>query len=51
MLGHLLAPGFGLEEAAEMPDPGSFTGRDAFIANMAKLEQSFEELRVEPLRE
>jgi ketosteroid isomerase-like protein len=48
-LGHLLAPDFGLEEAAEIPDPDSFTGRDAFIANMAKLEESFEELRLEPL--
>ena len=48
-LGHLLARDFGLEEATEMPDPGSFTGRDAFIANMAKLEESFKELRLEPL--
>ena len=48
-LGHLLAPDFGLEEAAEIPDPERFTGRDAFIANMAKLEESFEELRLEPL--
>ena len=48
-LGHLLAPDFGLEEATEVPDPDSFTGRDAFIANMAKLEESFEELRLEPL--
>jgi ketosteroid isomerase-like protein len=48
-LGHLLAPDFGLEEAAEIPDPDSFTGRDAFIANMAKLEESFEELGLEPL--
>jgi ketosteroid isomerase-like protein len=49
VLGHLLAPDFGLEEAAEVPDPASYTGRDAFIANMAKLEESFEELRLEPL--
>jgi ketosteroid isomerase-like protein len=48
-LGHLLAPDFALEEAAEMPDSDSFTGRDAFIANMAKLDESFEELRLEPL--
>jgi ketosteroid isomerase-like protein len=48
-LEHLLAPDFGLEEAAQMPDPGTFTGRDAFIANMAKLEESFEELRLEPV--
>jgi ketosteroid isomerase-like protein len=44
----LLAPDFRLEEAAELPDPGAFTGRDAFIANLAKLEESFEELRMEP---
>ena len=48
-LGHLLAPEFELEEAAEVPDPASYTGRDAFIANMAKLEESFEELRLDPL--
>jgi ketosteroid isomerase-like protein len=47
--GHLLAPDFGLEEATEVPDPASYSGRDAFIANMAKLEESFEELRLEPL--
>ena len=46
---HLLAPNFGLEEAAEVPDPGDYIGRDAFIANMAKLADSFEELRLEPL--
>jgi len=48
-LAHLLAPDFGLEEAAEVPDPASYSGRDAFIANMAKLEESFDELRLEPL--
>jgi ketosteroid isomerase-like protein len=48
-LGDMLAPEFGLEEAAELPDPASYTGRDAFIANMAKLEESFEELRLEPV--
>jgi ketosteroid isomerase-like protein len=47
--GHLLAPDFELEEAVELPDPGAFTGREAFIANMAKLEESFEELRMEPV--
>jgi ketosteroid isomerase-like protein len=46
---HLLVPDFGLEEGAEVPDPGNYTGRDAFIANMAKLEESFEQLRLEPL--
>lgn len=48
-LGDMLAPEFRLEEAAEVPDPASYTGRDAFIANMAKLEESFEELRLEPV--
>jgi len=48
-LAHLLAPDFGLEEAAEVPDPASYSGRDAFIANMAKLEESFDGLRLEPL--
>ncbi|HEX6652819.1 MAG TPA: nuclear transport factor 2 family protein [Thermoleophilaceae bacterium] len=48
-LGDMLAPEFSLEEAAEVPDPASYTGRDAFIANMAKLEESFEELRLEPV--
>jgi len=48
-LGHLLSPDFGLEEAAELPDPGTYAGKEAFIANLAKLEESFEELRLEPL--
>jgi len=47
--GHLLAPDFGLEEAAGLPDPAAYTGREAFIANIAKLEESFKELRLEPL--
>ena len=47
--GHLLAPDFGLEEATDFPDPGAYTGKEAFIANLAKLEESFEELRLEPL--
>jgi ketosteroid isomerase-like protein len=46
---HLLAPDFGLEEADEVPDSESFAGRDAFVANLAKLEDSFDELRMEPL--
>jgi ketosteroid isomerase-like protein len=45
----LLAVDFSLEEAAGLPDPEAYTGREAFIANMAKLEESFEELRMEPL--
>jgi ketosteroid isomerase-like protein len=47
--GDLLAPDFALEEAADLPDPEAYTGREAFIENMAKLEESFEELRMEPL--
>ncbi len=47
--GDLLAPDFALEEAAGLPDPEAYTGREAFIENMAKLEESFEELRMEPL--
>ena len=47
--GDLLAPDFGLEEATDLPDPGAYTGKEAFIANLAKLEESFEELRLEPL--
>ena len=47
--GDLLAADFELEEAAELPDPEAYTGREAFIDNMAKLEESFEELRMEPL--
>jgi ketosteroid isomerase-like protein len=48
-LGHLLAPDFGLEEADVLPDPEAYTGREAFIANLAKLEESFDELQLEPL--
>jgi ketosteroid isomerase-like protein len=47
--GHLLSPDFALEEAADLPDPEPHTGRDAFIANLAKVEESFDELRMEPL--
>src|SRR5262245_29644467 len=47
--GHLLAPDFGLEEADELPDPGTYTGKEAFIANLAKLEEAFDELRLEPV--
>jgi ketosteroid isomerase-like protein len=47
--GDLLAPDFVLEEAAELPDPEAYTGREAFIENMAKLEDSFAELRMDPL--
>lgn len=47
--GHLLASDFGLKEADVLPDPEAYTGRDAFIDNLAKLEASFDELRMEPL--
>jgi ketosteroid isomerase-like protein len=48
-LGDLLDPEFELEEASNVPDRESYTGRDAFIANMAKLDESFEGLRIEPI--
>jgi ketosteroid isomerase-like protein len=47
--GDLLDPEFELEEASNVPDRESYSGRDAFIANMAKLEESFDELRMEPI--
>jgi ketosteroid isomerase-like protein len=46
--GDLLAPDFALEEADDLPDPEAYTGKEAFIANMAKLEESFQDLRMEP---
>ncbi len=48
-LRHLLAADFGVEEAAALPDPETYTGKEAFVANLAKLEESFDELRLEPL--
>ena len=47
--GHLLDEEFGLEEAADMPDRDRYQGKDAFIANLKKLGEDFEELRIEPL--
>jgi ketosteroid isomerase-like protein len=47
--GHLLAPDFALAEAGDLPDPETYSGREAFIANLAKLEESFDELRMEPV--
>jgi ketosteroid isomerase-like protein len=47
--GHLLAPDFRLDESAELPDPGAYGGKEAFIANLAKLEQAFDDIRIEPL--
>jgi ketosteroid isomerase-like protein len=47
--GDLLDPDFELEEASNVPDHESYSGRDAFIANMAKLEEAFEGLTIEPI--
>jgi ketosteroid isomerase-like protein len=47
--GHLLDPEFELVEASNVPDRETYSGRDAFIANMEKLEESFEELRLDPI--
>jgi ketosteroid isomerase-like protein len=47
--GHLLDPDFRLEEAPAVPDRERHAGREGFVANLAKLEESFEELRLEPL--
>src|SRR3954454_9517038 len=49
VFGHLLAPDFRLEEASSVPDRESHTGREGFIANLAKLQESFDELRLEPV--
>jgi ketosteroid isomerase-like protein len=48
-LGHLLDPDFQLEEASDVPDRETHSGKEAFIANLAKLEESFEGLRMEPV--
>ncbi len=47
--GDLLSPEFTLEEAEELPDPDAYSGREAFIANLAKLEEAFDELRMDPV--
>jgi ketosteroid isomerase-like protein len=47
--GDLLAPDFTLEEADDLPDPDAYSGREAFIANLAKLEEAFDELRMDPV--
>lgn len=39
---------FGLEEAEDMIDRERYAGREAFIANMRKLEESFDAIRIEP---
>ena len=45
----LLDPEFRLEEASDVPDRETFSGRESFIANLAKFEESFDELRMEPV--
>jgi ketosteroid isomerase-like protein len=45
----LLDADFELEEAANLPDQERYAGRDAFIANMAKLEEAFDDLTIEPI--
>jgi ketosteroid isomerase-like protein len=47
--GDLLDPDFELEEASNVPDQETYSGRDAFIVNMAKLEDAFEDLTIEPI--
>ena len=47
--GHLLASDFRLDESGELPDRGAYAGKEAFIANLAKLEEAFDEVRMEPL--
>jgi ketosteroid isomerase-like protein len=45
----LLDRDFGLEEAANLPDREEYSGKDALIANLAKLEEGFEDLRIDPI--
>jgi ketosteroid isomerase-like protein len=45
----LLDVDFGIEEATDMPDSESYSGKDAFIANINKLAAEFDDLRIEPL--
>jgi ketosteroid isomerase-like protein len=48
--GDLLDPDFRLEEADVLPDPQTYSGgKETFIANMGKLEEVFEEVRMDPL--
>ena len=46
---HLLHPDFGIDEAADVPDAENYTGREAFIENLEKLEDAFDELRIDPV--
>jgi ketosteroid isomerase-like protein len=45
----LLDPAFRLGEASEVPDRETHSGKGAFIANLAKLEESFDALQMEPI--
>ena len=47
--GDLLHPDFEIEEAAGVPDPERYTGREAFVENLRKLEEAFDQIRIEPL--
>jgi ketosteroid isomerase-like protein len=47
--GHLLDRDFQLDEASEVPDRETHSGKEAFIANLAKVEESFDELQMEPV--
>jgi ketosteroid isomerase-like protein len=47
--GHLLHPDFGIDEATGVPDPEHYTGREAFVENLRKLEEAFDQIRIEPL--
>jgi hypothetical protein len=38
---HLLHPEFTIAEAANVPDRENYTGREAFKANLEKLEEAF----------
>jgi ketosteroid isomerase-like protein len=45
----MLDADFVIDEAMDVPDSASYRGKDAFIANMSKLGEAFDELRIEPL--
>jgi ketosteroid isomerase-like protein len=47
--GHLLDESFGLDEATEVPDRDSYQGKDAFMANLRKLGEDFDDLQIEPV--
>jgi ketosteroid isomerase-like protein len=45
----MLDTDFGIEEATHIPDPESYGGKDAFLANIEKLAAEFDDLRIAPL--